>query len=307
MMNKYDDFQPDLALLTGSYLGDWADPAPRWSRARLYGLGALVRLGLHRRLVYANLSLSWFHEFERYWRVALGNRHLSPQDFYYLAGVYRSRAQGYAPALTSEAAHFEAWRDPRTVYNLFNQVARHALSPLRVHPFTRYIPKRGVVAEYGCGIAPMLTSLHRYYGHLCLTLVGADIPTLPFHYARWKLDRVADMVMIQPGDDAPLALPIWERGWSASSFDVIFCTETFEHLPRPLAVAQHLYRVLKPGGHLVFDYIRSDGTGLDTAAALLERLPTLQFILGHFTIVQGRVTLDGAHVDTTVARKLHHV
>lgn len=294
-MNHYDDFQPDMALITGRLPLSGHPEPKRWSRARLYALGALVRLGLHRRLVYANLSLSWFHEFELYWREALGNRHLSPQDFHYLSGVYRSRAQGYAPALTSEAAHFEAWRDPRTVYNLFNQVARHALSPLRVHPFTRYMPKRGVVAEYGCGIAPMLTSLRRYYGHLRLDLVGADIPTLPFHYARWKLDRVAPMVMIQPGEDEAL--------YGYGPFDVIFCTETFEHLPRPLATAKHLFSLLKPGGHLVFDFIRSEGTGLDTAAALRDRLPTLQFILDHFDIVQGRVTLDGAHVDASVARR----
>src|SRR4030095_11801270 len=37
------------------------------SAARLYGLGALVRTGLHRRLVYANLTLDWFFEFQHYW------------------------------------------------------------------------------------------------------------------------------------------------------------------------------------------------------------------------------------------------
>lgn len=298
-MNRYDDFQPDPELLAGPPPSHRPQPPRRWSRARLYGLGALVKLGLHRRLVYANLSLGWFHEFECYWREALGNRHLSPQDFHFLAGVYRARAQGFAPAFTSEAAHFEAWQDPRLVYNLFNQVYRHALSPLRVHPFTRYIKKRDLVAEYGCGIAPMLTALRQSYPHLRLRLLGADIPTLPFHYARWKFqgDREARMVVIQPDDDRPLEA-------YGPFFDVIFCTETLEHLPRPLAVVQHLTRALRPGGHLIFDYIRSDGTGLDTAAALEARLPTLQFILDHFDIVQGRVTLDGAHVDASVARKL---
>jgi len=53
----------------------------------------------------------------------------------------------------------------------------------------------------------------------------------------------------------------------------------------------------------VFDYIRSDATGLDTAAALRDRIPTLEFILGHFEVVHGRVTTDGSNVDTAVVRK----
>jgi 2-polyprenyl-3-methyl-5-hydroxy-6-metoxy-1,4-benzoquinol methylase len=128
-----------------------------------------------------------------------------------------------------------------------------------------------------------------------LRLVGADIPHLLFHYARWKFhdDRFVTMVQIAADDDAPLE----------GTFDTVFCLETFEHLPRPLAVVEHLHRVLKAGGHLVFDYIRSEGTGLDTAAALRDRIPTLEFILKHFDIVRGRVTTDGAHVEPAIARK----
>jgi len=66
---------------------------------------------------------------------------------------------------------------------------------------------------------------------------------------------------------------------------------------------QHFHRVLKPGGCLVFDCVRSDDTGLDTAAALRDRVPTLEVILKHFDIIQGRVTTDGAHVETVAARK----
>ena len=76
-----------------------------------------------------------------------------------------------------------------------------------------------------------------------------------------------------------------------------------EHLPRSISAVQHFHRVLKPGGCLVFDYVRSDGTGLDTAAALGDRVPTFEFILKHFDIIQGRVTTDGAHVETVAARK----
>jgi SAM-dependent methyltransferase len=313
-MNLYDEFHPDLDFLLKQQDAKLPlpDPAARSrdglgplgglaSRLRLYALGALVTLGLQRRLIYANLRLRWFHEFQRYWVEELGNRPIHPHDFYFLAGAYRQRHQTIHfehienASLASDDKHLEAWRDPRMVYFLFAHTFRLALSPLRVHPFIRWVPRKGRVVEYGSGAAPILTALARHYRHMDLQLVGADIPHLLFHYARWKFrdDRFVTMVPVAPDDDAPLT----------GFFDTVFCLETFEHLPRPIAVARHFHRVLKPGGHLVFDYIRSDATGLDTAAALRDRTPTLEFILKHFDIVQGRVTTDGAHVEPAVARK----
>jgi SAM-dependent methyltransferase len=313
-VNLFDDFRPDVAALLkeqegrlpapdpGARSGDRLGTAGRLgSLAALYLLGAQVKTGLHRRLVYGNLRLDWFQEFQDYWMGELGNRPIHPHDFYFLSGVYRQRAQTLyfehleRPDLASDDKHLDAWRDSRMVSYLFLHAYRLALSPLRVHPFTRWVPRGGRVAEYGCGAAPIVTSLARYYRHLDLRLVGADIPHLLFHYARWKFraDRFVTMVPIQPNDDAPLP----------GEYDTIFCLETFEHLPRPIAAAQHLHRALRPGGCLVFDYVRSDGTGLDTAAALRDRIPALEFILKRFDIVQGRVTTDGAHVEPVVARK----
>lgn len=313
-MNLYDDYQPDINLLLKQQDAKLSSPDPAArsgdglgafgglvSRLRLYTLGALVRLGIQRRLIYANLRLGWFYEFQRYWVEELGNRPLHPPDFYFLAGVYRQRLQTIHfehienISLASDEKHLEAWRDPRIVHHLFAHTFRLALSPLRAHPFIRWVPRHGRVVEYGSGAAPILTALARHYRHLDLQLVGADIPHLLFHYARWKFrdDRFVTMVPVAPDDDGPLT----------GSFDTIFCLETFEHLPRPIAVAQHFHSVLKPGGHLVFDYIRSDATGLDTAAALRDRIPTLEFIRERFDIVQGRVTTDGDHVEPAVARK----
>jgi SAM-dependent methyltransferase len=313
-VNLFDDFRPDVAALLkeqearlpapdpGARSGDGLGAAGRLrSLAALYLLGAQVKTGLHRRLVYANLRLDWFQEFQDYWMSELGNRPIHPHDFYFLSGVYRQRAQTLyfehleRPDLASDDKHLDAWRDSRMVSYLFLHAHRLALSPLRVHPFTRWVPRGGRVAEYGCGAAPIVTSLARHYRHLNLRLVGADIPHLLFHYARWKFraDRFVTMVPIQPNDDAPLS----------GEYDTIFCLETFEHLPRPIVAVQHLHRALRPGGCLVFDYVRSDGTGLDTAAALRDRIPALEFILKRFDIVQGRVATDGAHVEPAVARK----
>src|SRR5215831_7327278 len=105
-MNQYDDFRPDVAQLlkeqdsrlrpatpgarSGAGLGPFGRLA---SRARLYGLGTLVKSGLHRRMMYANLKLGWFYDFQRYWVDELGNRPIQPHDFYFLHGIYRQRLQ----------------------------------------------------------------------------------------------------------------------------------------------------------------------------------------------------------------------
>jgi len=313
-MNLYDDVRPDVRALLKEQEAKLPPPNPNarsgdglgllgciGSLARLYALGALVKTGLHRRLIYANLRLDWLREFQDYWMGELGNRPIHPHDFYFLSGVYRQRLQTIhfehieRPELASDDKHLEAWRDPRIVHHLFAHTYRLALSPLRVHPFIQYVPHGGRVAEYGCGVAPIASGLARYYRHLRLHIVCADIPHLLFHYARWKFrqHRFVTMVPIHPDDDAPLP----------GGFDTIFCVEVLEHLPRPVTVLQHFYRALKPGGHLVFDYIRSEGKGLDTSTSLRDRLSALEFILNHFDIVSGEVRLDGSNIGATVARQ----
>jgi SAM-dependent methyltransferase len=307
-VNLYDDVRPDVPALLAAQAAALppADPTARSgdgvgvagrlaSLARLYLLGLLVRSGVHRRLVYANLKVDWFHEFQAYWTEALGHRPIQLHDFYYLAGVYRQRLQSIAPDLGSDRAHLDSWRDPRIVYYLFGHTLRQAMQPLHVHRYARFIPRRARVAEYGCGTAPMTFALARRYRHLDLSLVAADIPHLLFHFARWRFrhDRFVTTVAIEPDDDKPLP----------GRYDVIFCLEVFEHLPRPLATLRHFLDVLNPGGVLIFDYVRSEGTGLDTAAGLQERMPTLRLVLEQFDVVEGRVPTDGSHVPPVVVRK----
>jgi 2-polyprenyl-3-methyl-5-hydroxy-6-metoxy-1,4-benzoquinol methylase len=306
--NGYDDFRPDVPRLlaeqdkaartkppgarSGQGLGLFGGVV---SRVRLAAHGALVITGWHRALMYANLRLGWFEEFQRYWVSELGNRPLHPHDFYHLYGVYRQRLQSIEPDLSSDTSQLESWRDHRIVYYLFSHAYRQALSPLRVQRYARFIPRRGRVAEYGCGTAPIVTALARHYRHLDLELVAADIPHLLFHFMRWRFRDVPYVtpVAIHPDDDA--ALP--------GRYDVIFCLETFEHLPRPLAALQHFHTALNPRGVLVFDYIRSEGTYLDTPAGLRDRERALAFVLERFDVLDGEIKNDGSHLGPTVVRK----
>lgn len=313
-MNQFDDVRLDVQRLIedqseklrphdpAARSGDRLGPFGRLGAlARLYWTGALVKTGLLKRLVYANLKLDWFYEFQEYWMNELGNRPIQPHDFYFLHGVYRQRVQDYpsgdTETLTASAdeAHLKAWQDPRLIYHLFANQYRLALHPLRAHRFVRFIPRKGHVCEYGCGAAPIATSLVKYYPHLDLKITCADIPHIVFHNMRWRFRSIpfVHTVVIDPGNDAPLD----------DQYNIIFCTEVLEHLPRPMPVVRHLESCLKPGGYFVFDYIRSEGKGLDTAAALRDRLHVLRYILDHFQIIEGEIPLDGRHVNTTVVQK----
>jgi len=307
-MNRYDDYRPDVRQLLaeqdkqlpakppGARSGDGLGVLGRsGSRVRLGLLGLTVLTGWHRALMYANLRLGWFEEFQRYWVDELGNRPIHPHDFYHLYGVYRQRLQSIEPDLTTDASHLESWRDHRIIYYLFSHTYRQALSPMRVQRYARFLRRHGRVAEYGCGTAPITTSLARHYGHLDLELVAADIPHMLFHFVRWRFREVpyVSTVSIAPDDDAPLP----------GRYDAIFCLETLEHLPRPLAALQHFHSVLSPGGILAFDYVRSEATYLDSPASLRDRADALRFVLERFEVVDGRIFLDGEHVPPTVVRK----
>src|SRR5262249_16977923 len=164
-MNLYHDVHPDLPSLLKQQDAKLplANPTARsgeglgafgaiMSRLRLYALGALVTLGLQRRLVYANLRLGWFHEFQRYWVEELGNRPIHPHDFYFLAGIYRQRLQTIHfeqienAALASDDKHLEAWRGPRLVDPLFPHTFPPPPSPPPPPPLVSSLPPRGPAA-----------------------------------------------------------------------------------------------------------------------------------------------------------------
>jgi 2-polyprenyl-3-methyl-5-hydroxy-6-metoxy-1,4-benzoquinol methylase len=313
-MNRFDDVRLNVRKLLEEQTSRLPQPDPvaasasrprvrgrLTALARLYGTGLLIKTGLYKRLVHANLKLDWFYEFQDYWVNELGNRPIQPHDFYFLHGVYRQRIQNYpseeeqpSGAIPDEV-RIEAWQDPRVIYYLFAWQYRLALQPLRAHRFVKYLHRNGNICEYGCGAAPISTSLVKYYPHLALKITCVDIPHIVFHFSRWKFRSCpyVRMVAIQPGNDTPLD----------DQYDAIFCLEVFEHLPRPLAAVRHFESCLKPRGYLVFDYVRSEGKGLDTATGLRDRLEVLRYIRDRFRTIEGEIHLDGRHVSTTVVQK----
>src|SRR5208282_1345602 len=86
---------------------------------------------------------------------------------------------------------------------------------------------RGVTLDVGCGRKPyektFFAGAKKYVGMDCL----AD---------RSQPDIVGSATDIPLGD---------------AGFDTVVCTEVLEHVPDPLLALREMYRVLKPGGHLV--------------------------------------------------------
>jgi 2-polyprenyl-3-methyl-5-hydroxy-6-metoxy-1,4-benzoquinol methylase len=257
---------------------------------------SLIRSGIWKRLVYSFLSLKWFEELACYWVEELGGRPIYPKDFVFLSGLYRKAFSelGVDDAATSDE-FLSSWQDSRLLYSLFFSCHKEALNPIVAFPFVRFLRPRPRICEYGCAIGPITKSLCTYYRHLAFQVTGADLPHLMLHFYRWRFRDLPFVrsLEIDPGDPTPLD----------EEFDAIFCMTVFEHLPRPLETANHLLSRLNSGGILVFDYVASQGSGLDTGAGRDQRLAVLKAIDSQCEVLMGKIHFDGRGVGTVVARK----
>jgi ubiquinone/menaquinone biosynthesis C-methylase UbiE len=98
---------------------------------------------------------------------------------------------------------------------------------------------RGSVLDVGCGPGLLLTTLNLRYPDL--HLAGLDIAPEMVRIARLRIGDGAD---IQLGDSE--CLP-----WPDSSFDYVFCVDSFHHYPNGRKVLLEFRRVLVPDGRLV--------------------------------------------------------
>jgi len=236
-----------------------------------------------------NLDLGWFHDFSRYWSSVLGGRPLwGVQDFYFLTNLYRVRFQDNQIPDTNEASmHLAAWQRPEVLYQLLHLVYKEVsvdYAPLIKEMF-KYNPNMRTFLEFGCGTAPITASLFDLFGAgNRLKAYYSDIQTIAFHYAAYRFARYnnAKPLLLVPEND--FSLPATEQ------FDAIACITVFEHLNRPLETAREFHSRLSTGGLLVFDYIKSEGDGMDTAHGVRERDAVLDFVAGHFDVLQGNLS-----------------
>jgi len=95
------------------------------------------------------------------------------------------------------------------------------------------LPRGGVLLDAGCGRAAPV--LQKYRGK-AKRLIGVDVVEFT------KVAADVELLMANLGQ-----LPL-----GAESVDLVMSRSVFEHLEEPAAVYDELYRVLKPGGHVIF-------------------------------------------------------
>jgi 2-polyprenyl-3-methyl-5-hydroxy-6-metoxy-1,4-benzoquinol methylase len=213
-------------------------------------LKLFVAIGLYKRLCEAGLVRGWFEIFERYWRNELGGRPLRLHDFWYLQGYYRANFQDVSVSdNASESEFLAAWQRPETMAILFSAIYNYALMPFYYWHFKRYLKSSDVILEYGCGIAPVASSmiLDGYKNQFVI----ADIRQINFHYAKYLLGNRVQTFDILPYEKVTIPVKI----------DVACLLVVMEHLPNPLEVVTAITSALNPGGRIIFDYILGDGGG----------------------------------------------
>lgn len=273
-----------------------------WGKLNLYSF--LHRLGIYDTLVNTGIIKDWFIEFRRYWRdILTGRMPLTIMDFHYLRVLYRS---GIQDAQTIELNwdthkdHLRNWQTPENIQAIFHYVYKHAINPIRNRRVWKYLNNGMTVLEFGCSLAPMYKTWMRFFNHIDLNWVLADIPNYPFHYSRHTYGQNPKVTFITIRENL-LNEPLQNY---QGEFDTIIVQEVYEHLHNPLEVTKHLLSKLKKGGTFFFDYAASDGLGYDTPASVQQRYETLVYLSENLNIIDGNFRINSETLETYIGVKI---
>lgn len=226
----------------------------------------------------------WFEEFLAFWRDFLGGRPLTVMDFHQLRFHYRLLFQEIDSLdWNTTEQHMENWKRHKNFYLLFGVLYAHSLSPQRDLSFLNPSgPNR--VLEYGCSHAPYYRAWRAYHNHIPAFWTLADIKNISFMFSRYSYRNDAPIERFVTIDENNLENPLESVN---GAYDTIILTTVLEHVHSPLAIAQMLTDKLKTGGKLLFDYIKSDATGLDSTQGKVQRRETLEYLDRMYTVVSG--------------------
>ena len=104
-------------------------------------------------------------------------------------------------------------------------------------------PKGGVLLDVGCGQGKSFALLREAFAPQ--RLIGLDADPQSLALARREAENESLNVQLISGDCAAIDLP-------NASVDMLFCHQTFHHLVEQERALAEFWRVLKPGGRLLF-------------------------------------------------------
>ncbi len=199
----------------------------------------------------------WFEEFELFWRLALSGRPLSVMDFHNLRFHYRKNFQSTTQQeWGSKDQHMSNWQEYKNIHILFQQVYSNALNPFRPMSF---LGKGGRnILEYGCSIAPYYRCWRKYFNHIPAEWTFADIKQISYLFSKFSYAGAPGVKKFIDIDQHNMHAPLAPED---EKYDVVILTTVLEHLHNPYEISEHLLEHLKPGGLLVFDYIKSEAIG----------------------------------------------
>ena len=293
--NHYDNLSIDIdELFDNKIKPKQIKPRNRFVRLlSRYWSAILIKLHLYEVLVEIGLIKKWFLDFKEYWYECLGGRPIYLHDFYFLLGLYRTRFQyvetpDYAPT----EDFLDSWQNNNTIYMLFGAVRRFSRTPLISRKYERYIRNNDSVLEYGCGLAPITTSLIHCGLRRNLDLTIADIRQINFHYAIYTLGNLVSHFEIKPNliKDFP------------KKYNVIIMITVMEHLPNPLETVKNITNFLDKGGIFIFDYQGDDAEGQDTIESIDQKSEVLEHIKENYTVLKGKIDFNNP-MGMTVVKK----
>ena len=123
-----------------------------------------------------------------------------------------------------------------------HRVLRVAINDLR-SLFTEPLPEAPVLLDAGCGQGKSFTLLQQVFAPA--RLIGVDADPHSLELSREEAARQGLAIELVGSDCATLPVP-------DESVDILFCHQTFHHLVEQHRALNEFYRVLKPGGYLLF-------------------------------------------------------
>lgn len=105
------------------------------------------------------------------------------------------------------------------------------------------LPQGGVLLDVGCGQGKSFRLLHEAFQPQ--RLIGLDADPHSLELSRGEAEREQIEAELIAGDCAQITLP-------DASVDIVFCHQTFHHLVEQERAMAEFWRVLKPGGLLLF-------------------------------------------------------
>lgn len=123
-----------------------------------------------------------------------------------------------------------------------HHVLRVAINDLR-GLFSEHPPENPVILDAGCGQGKSFQYLHSVFSPV--KILGVDADPLSLRLSAEEAERRRLNVELIGSDCASLKLP-------DASVDMVFCHQTFHHLVEQEQALSEFYRVLKPGGYLLF-------------------------------------------------------